>query len=147
MRALLSVFDKTGVVDLARGLSELGWELVSSGGTSAALHDAGLEVTTVESVTGSPEMLGDRVKTLHPKIHGGLLADRDDPSHVADLERYEITPIDLVVSNLYPFSSDPSIQLIDIGAPASGNREVTGYFAIGFAFEWGGPPLTKRPVR
>ena len=118
MRALLSVFDKTGVVDLARGLSKLGWELVSSGGTSAALHDAGLEVTTVESVTGSPEMLGDRVKTLHPKIHGGLLADRDDPSHVADLERYEITPIDLVVSNLYPFSSDPSIQLIDIGGPA-----------------------------
>ena len=118
MRALLSVYDKTGVVELARGLADLGWELVSSGGTSAALREAGLDVTTVESVTGSPEMLGDRVKTLHPKIHGGLLADRDDASHVADLEKYDITPIELVVSNLYPFSSDPSIQLIDIGGPA-----------------------------
>ena len=118
MRALLSVYDKTGIVDLARGLADLGWELVSSGGTSAALQAAGLDVITVESVTGSPEMLGDRVKTLHPKIHGGLLADRDDPSHIGDLEKYDITPIDLVVSNLYPFSSDPSIQLIDIGGPA-----------------------------
>jgi phosphoribosylaminoimidazolecarboxamide formyltransferase/IMP cyclohydrolase len=115
---LISVFDKTGVVEFARGLSELGWELVSSGGTSAALRDAGLDVLTVESVTGSPEMLSDRVKTLHPKIHGGLLADRDDPSHLADVERYGIELIDLVVSNLYPFSSDPSIQLIDIGGPA-----------------------------
>ncbi|MEY2431586.1 MAG: phosphoribosylaminoimidazolecarboxamide formyltransferase / cyclohydrolase, partial [Acidimicrobiaceae bacterium] len=118
MRALISVYDKTGVVEFARGLSELGWELVSSGGTSAALREAGLEVLTVESVTGSPEMLSDRVKTLHPKIHGGLLADRDDPSHLADVERYGIELIDLVVSNLYPFSSDPSIQLIDIGGPA-----------------------------
>jgi phosphoribosylaminoimidazolecarboxamide formyltransferase / IMP cyclohydrolase len=117
-RALLSVFDKTGVVDFARGLSELGWELVSSGGTSAALSDAGLAVLTVESVTGSPEMLSDRVKTLHPKIHGGLLADRDNADHLADVERYGIELIDLVVSNLYPFSSDPSIQLIDIGGPA-----------------------------
>jgi phosphoribosylaminoimidazolecarboxamide formyltransferase/IMP cyclohydrolase len=118
MRALLSVYDKTGVVELARGLAELGWELVSSGGTSAALRDAGLDVVTVESVTGSPEMLGDRVKTLHPKIHGGLLADRDDPAHLSDIEQYGIELIDLVVSNLYPFSSDPSIQLIDIGGPA-----------------------------
>ena len=118
MRALLSVYDKTGIVDLAQGLADLGWELVSSGGTSAALRDAGLDVTTVESVTGSPEMLGDRVKTLHPKIHGGLLADRDDPSHLSDLDAYGITPIELVVSNLYPFSSNPSIQLIDIGGPA-----------------------------
>jgi phosphoribosylaminoimidazolecarboxamide formyltransferase/IMP cyclohydrolase len=115
---LLSVFDKTGVVDFARGLSELGWELVSSGGTSAALRDAGLDVITVEEVTGSPEMLGDRVKTLHPKIHGGLLADRSNPEHQADVERYGIELIDLVVSNLYPFSTDPSIQLIDIGGPA-----------------------------
>ncbi len=118
MRALLSVYDKTGVVEFARGLSELGWELVSSGGTSKALTEAGLDVLTVESVTGSPEMLSDRVKTLHPKIHGGLLADRDDPTHRDDVERFGIEFIDLVVSNLYPFSSDPSIQLIDIGGPA-----------------------------
>ncbi|HEV3227651.1 MAG TPA: bifunctional phosphoribosylaminoimidazolecarboxamide formyltransferase/IMP cyclohydrolase, partial [Acidimicrobiales bacterium] len=110
--------DKSGIVELARGLHELGWELVSSGGTSAALSDAGLDVITVETITGSAEMLGDRVKTLHPKIHGGLLADRDDPLHRADMERYGIEPIDLVVSNLYPFSSNPSIQLIDIGGPA-----------------------------
>ena len=117
MRALLSVYDKSGLVDLARGLHELGWELVSSGGTARALADAGIAVTTVEEVTGSPEMLGDRVKTLHPKIHGGLLADRSNPEHVADLERHGIEPIDLVVSNLYPFTSDPGIQLIDIGGP------------------------------
>jgi phosphoribosylaminoimidazolecarboxamide formyltransferase/IMP cyclohydrolase len=117
-RALLSVYDKAGIVEFARGLADLGWQLVSSGGTSAALRAAGLDVLTVESVTGSPEMLSDRVKTLHPKIHGGLLADRDDPTHLADVERYGIELIDLVVSNLYPFSSDPSIQLIDIGGPA-----------------------------
>ncbi len=117
-RALLSVYDKTGVVDLARGLSGLGWELVSSGGTAAALADAGLEVTPVEEVTGSPEMLSDRVKTLHPKIHGGLLADLDLPEHRADLEAQGIEPFGLLVSNLYPFRSDPSIALIDIGGPA-----------------------------
>src|SRR5580765_4510428 len=117
-RALISVYDKTGIVEFGRGLADLGWEIISSGKTATALQEAGVNALTVESVTGSPEMLGDRVKTLHPKIHGGLLADRDDPAHVADMERYDITPIDLVVSNLYPFSSDPSIQLIDIGGPA-----------------------------
>jgi phosphoribosylaminoimidazolecarboxamide formyltransferase/IMP cyclohydrolase len=117
-RALISVYDKTGIVEFGRGLADLGWEIISSGKTATALQEAGVNAITVESVTGSPEMLGDRVKTLHPKIHGGLLADRDDPAHVADMERYDITPIDVVVSNLYPFSSDPSIQLIDIGGPA-----------------------------
>ncbi|HVL03069.1 MAG TPA: bifunctional phosphoribosylaminoimidazolecarboxamide formyltransferase/IMP cyclohydrolase, partial [Acidimicrobiales bacterium] len=118
MRALLSVYDKSGVVDLARGLAELGWELVSSGGTARALAEAGLAVLPVEEVTGTPEMLGHRVVTLHPAVHGGILADRGDAAHVADLERHAITPIDLVVSNLYPFRSDPSIELIDIGGPA-----------------------------
>ncbi|MDA8279470.1 MAG: bifunctional phosphoribosylaminoimidazolecarboxamide formyltransferase/IMP cyclohydrolase [Actinomycetota bacterium] len=118
MRALLSVYDKAGIVELARGLHSLGWELVSSGGTARALADAGLPVTSVEEVTGSPEMLGHRVVTLHPKIHGGILADRDLPEHRADLARHGIDPIDLVVVNLYPFSSDPSIELIDIGGPA-----------------------------
>jgi phosphoribosylaminoimidazolecarboxamide formyltransferase/IMP cyclohydrolase len=116
-RALLSVYDKNGVVDLARGLVELGWELVSSGGTAKVIADAGLPVLDVAEMTGSPIMLGHRVVTLHPKVHGGILADLDDPSHRADLEAQGITPIALVVSNLYPFASDPGIELIDIGGP------------------------------
>jgi phosphoribosylaminoimidazolecarboxamide formyltransferase/IMP cyclohydrolase len=118
VRALLSVYDKEGLVELAQGLTDLGWELVASGNTSAALAEAGLAHLQVAEVTGSPEMLGGRVKTLHPKIHGGILANRDEPSHLADLEANGIAPIDLVVSNLYPFSSDPSIELIDIGGPS-----------------------------
>jgi phosphoribosylaminoimidazolecarboxamide formyltransferase/IMP cyclohydrolase len=117
VRALLSVYDKTGLVDLARGLSRLGWELVSSGGTAAALTSAGIPCTPVEEVTGSPEMLGGRVKTLHPAIHGGILADRDRPEHVADLLAQNIAAIGLVVCNLYPFRSDPSVEMIDIGGP------------------------------
>ena len=118
MRALLSVYDKDGLVELARGLSGLGWELVASGNTAAALAEAGVAHVEVATVTGSPEMLGGRVKTLHPKIHGGILADRSNPEHVADLEANGIEAVDLVVSNLYPFSSDPSVELIDIGGPA-----------------------------
>ncbi len=118
MRALLSVYDKTGIVDFARSLHDLAVDLVSSGGTARALADAGLPVTDVADLTGVPAILGHRVVTLHPKVHGGLLADRDDAEHVADMERYGIEPIDLVVSNLYPFASDPSIELIDIGGPA-----------------------------
>ena len=117
MRALLSVYDKTGLVDFARGLSRLGWELVSSGGTAAALGEAGVACTPVEDVTGSPEMLGGRVKTLHPAIHGGILADRDRPEHLADLLAQNIAAIGLVVCNLYPFRSDPSVEMIDIGGP------------------------------
>ncbi|HVL06319.1 MAG TPA: bifunctional phosphoribosylaminoimidazolecarboxamide formyltransferase/IMP cyclohydrolase [Acidimicrobiales bacterium] len=117
MRALLSVYDKTGLVEFARGLSRLGWELVSSGGTAAALTNAGVTCTPVEDVTGSPEMLGGRVKTLHPAIHGGILADRDRPEHLADLLAQNIAAIGLVVCNLYPFRSDPSVEMIDIGGP------------------------------
>jgi phosphoribosylaminoimidazolecarboxamide formyltransferase / IMP cyclohydrolase len=117
VRALLSVYDKEGLIELAQGLSDLGWELVASGNTSAALAGAGIVHLQVAEITESPEMLGGRVKTLHPKIHGGILADRDEPTHRADLEAQGIDPIDLVVSNLYPFSSDPSIELIDIGGP------------------------------
>ena len=117
MRALISVHDKTGVVDLARGLVDLGWEIISSGGTSKALEDAGVAVTPVETITASPEMLGGRVKTLHPRIHGGILADRSKPEHNADLEAQGIEPIDLVVCNLYPFRSHPSIEMIDVGGP------------------------------
>src|SRR5271167_4777185 len=117
MKALLSVYDKTGIVDLARGLSDLGWELVSSGGTSAALTAAGIDHVEVAELTGAPEMLGGRVKTLHPVIHGGILADRSKSDHLDALDRLGIGLIDLVVCNLYPFSSDPSIELIDVGGP------------------------------
>lgn len=118
MRALLSVYDKTGITELARALHDLGVELVSSGGTARAIADVGVPVVDVAEFTGYPAMLGHRVVTLHPKVHGGILADRDDPSHVADLATHGIDAIDLVVVNLYPFASDPSVELIDIGGPA-----------------------------
>jgi len=117
MRALLSVYDKRGLEALARGLRELGCELVASGGTAAALATAGIEHLDVTEVTGSPEMLSGRVKTLHPALHGGILANRDEPSHLEDLEAQGITGIDLVVCNLYPFRDRPSIEMIDVGGP------------------------------
>ena len=125
--ALLSVSDKRGLVPLAQGLLAEGFTLLSSGGTAAALAAAGLEVTRVADHTGAPEILGGRVKTLHPRIHGGILARRDDPAHRVDLEAQGISPIDVVVVNLYPFRSvvaDPgvswetAIENIDIGGPA-----------------------------
>jgi len=116
-RALIAVYDKTGVVDLAAGLVELGWELIASAGTARVLGAAGLPVVDVADYTGSPVMLGHRVVTLHPRIHGGILADRDDPAHQADLEANAIDPIHLVVSNLYPFEASPGIETIDIGGP------------------------------
>lgn len=118
MRALLSVYDKTGVVEFASALHGLGVELISSGGTARAIAEAGVPVTDVAEFTGYPAMLGHRVVTLHPKVHGGILADRDDPEHQADLATYDISTIDLVVANLYPFESEPSIEQIDIGGPA-----------------------------
>ncbi len=125
--ALLSVSDKRGLVPLAQGLLAQGFTLLSSGGTAAALAAAGLEVTRVADHTGAPEILGGRVKTLHPRIHGGILARRDDPAHRVDLEAHGISPIDVVVVNLYPFravAADPgvswetAIENIDIGGPA-----------------------------
>ena len=116
--ALLFVYDKSGIIEFARSLHELGWDLVSSGGTARAIGDAGVPVTDVAELTGIPAILGHRVVTLHPKIHGGILADPTDAEHIADMEHHGIEPIDLVVVNLYPFSSDPSIGLIDIGGPA-----------------------------
>jgi phosphoribosylaminoimidazolecarboxamide formyltransferase/IMP cyclohydrolase len=118
MRALLSVYDKTGIVEFARALHDLGVELVSSGGTASAIADAGIPVTDVAELTGVPAILDHRVVTLHPKVHGGLLADPTNPRHQADMAEYGIEPIDLVVSNLYPFHTNPSIELIDIGGPA-----------------------------
>lgn len=115
MKALLSVYDKSGLEELATGLVKAGYELVASGKTAAALYDVGIEHTTVESVTGSPEMLGGRVKTLHPRLHAGILADLGNPEHVADLAKHDIDPIGIVVCNLYPFRESPSIETIDIG--------------------------------
>ena len=129
--ALLSVFDKTGITELAQSLTDAGWTLLSSGGTAARIADAGIPVTDVADHTGSPIMLGHRVVTLHPKVHGGILADRNNPEHQADLETHDIAPIDLVVVNLYPFNSEPGIEMIDIGGPtmvraAAKNHEFVG---------------------
>jgi phosphoribosylaminoimidazolecarboxamide formyltransferase/IMP cyclohydrolase len=131
VRALISVYDKDGVVELARGLTELGWDLVSSGGTAAALRQAELEVTETSEITGFPAILGHRVVTLHPMIHGGLLADPDDPDHRADLERYGIEPFDLLVANLYPFASNPSVELIDVGGPAMVRAAAKNHARVG----------------
>jgi phosphoribosylaminoimidazolecarboxamide formyltransferase/IMP cyclohydrolase len=126
-RALLSVSDKTGLVDFARGLAALGVELVASGGTARALRDAGLAVVDVAELTGSAEMLGGRVKTLHPRVHGGLLARRDHAGDRADLAEHDLRTIDLVVVNLYPFEATvatpgvsfaDAIEKIDIGGPS-----------------------------
>jgi phosphoribosylaminoimidazolecarboxamide formyltransferase/IMP cyclohydrolase len=126
--ALLSVSNKTGLIDLARSLvEEFNFDLISSGGTAKAIKDAGIPVTKVSDYTGSPEILGGRVKTLHPRIHGGILARRDFPQDVTDLENNQIRPIDLVVVNLYPFEETiakpgvtlpEAIEQIDIGGPA-----------------------------
>ncbi len=126
-RALLSVSDKTGLIEFARGLAALGWELVSTGGTAKALRDAGLAPRDVSDVTGFPEMMHGRVKTLHPAVHGGLLARRDVPEHMQALAEHDITPIDLVAVNLYPFretvarkgvTAEDAIENIDIGGPS-----------------------------
>jgi phosphoribosylaminoimidazolecarboxamide formyltransferase/IMP cyclohydrolase len=137
MRALLSVHDKTGLVGFGRGLVDLGWELVSSGGTAKALAEAGVPCTPVEDITASPEMLGGRVKTLHPRIHGGILADRSKAEHNADLEAQGIEPIDLVVCNLYPFRSQPSIEMIDVGGPTMVRAAAKNHAHVGVVVDPG----------
>ena len=126
-RALLSVSDKTGLLDFARVLAAQGVELLSTGGTARLLADGGLAVTEVGDYTGFPEMMDGRVKTLHPKVHGGILARRDIPDHVKAMRDHGIPPIDMVVVNLYPFAKsvakpgcamDDAIENIDIGGPA-----------------------------
>src|SRR5262245_48524290 len=126
-RALISVHDKAGVVELAEALAALGAEILSTGGTARLLREAGISVRDVSEVTGFPEMLDGRVKTLHPAVHGGILARRDAPEHMAALERHGIGPIDLVVVSLYPFEGtvarsgvtrDEAIEQIDIGGVA-----------------------------
>ncbi|MCP9456164.1 MAG: bifunctional phosphoribosylaminoimidazolecarboxamide formyltransferase/IMP cyclohydrolase [Nitrospira sp.] len=126
-RALISVSDKTGIVEMARGLESIGAEILSTGGTAKVLRDAGMRVTEVSSYTGSPEILDGRVKTLHPKIHGGLLGRRSVPAHVEQMRQHAIDPIDVVVVNLYPFEAtianpqcrfEDAIENIDIGGPS-----------------------------
>jgi phosphoribosylaminoimidazolecarboxamide formyltransferase / IMP cyclohydrolase len=117
-RALISVSDKTGLVEFARELNQLGIELISTGGTARTLRDAGLPVVEVSDYTGFPEMMDGRVKTLHPKVHGGLLFIRGNAEHEAAAAKHGIQPIDLVVVNLYPFEQTPGIENIDIGGPS-----------------------------
>lgn len=125
-RALISVSNKDGVVEFARGLEELGYEIISTGGTYKTLRDAGVKVMQVSDVTGFPEILDGRVKTLHPKIHGGILARRI-PDHLQQLRAHQIDPIDIVAVNLYPFgktisqpgvTEEEAIENIDIGGPS-----------------------------
>ena len=139
-RALLSVSDKTGLVEFARGLAELGVALLSTGGTARALSAAGLAVTEIEAYTGFPEMLDGRVKTLHPKVHAGILARRDSSEHAAALAEHAIPPIDLVVVNLYPFRETiaragctlaEAIENIDIGGPTLVRAAAKNYAGVG----------------
>ncbi|MBE0477336.1 MAG: bifunctional phosphoribosylaminoimidazolecarboxamide formyltransferase/IMP cyclohydrolase [Coriobacteriia bacterium] len=138
-RAIVSVSDKTGVVDFARELQAMGVQLVSTGGTAAALSEAGIAVIPVEQVTGFPEMMEGRVKTLHPKVHGGLLADRSKPEHLAQAERNGIGLIDMVVVNLYPFEAtvskpgvalEDAIENIDIGGPSMLRSAAKNFAAV-----------------
>jgi phosphoribosylaminoimidazolecarboxamide formyltransferase/IMP cyclohydrolase len=138
-RALLSVSDKTGLIDLARALAGFGAELVSTGGTRKALADAGLAVRDVAELTGFPEMLDGRVKTLHPRVHGGILAVRDNPRHAATLQEHGIQPIDMVVCNLYPFEAtvakagsthEEIVENIDIGGPSMVRSAAKNYHDV-----------------
>jgi phosphoribosylaminoimidazolecarboxamide formyltransferase/IMP cyclohydrolase len=138
-RALISVFDKTGLEDLVRALIGQGAEIVSSGGTAADLREWGFDVRDVAEVTGFPEMLDGRVKTLHPKLHGGILADRSKPEHLNAIASHDIDPIDLVVCNLYPFdrkvtSSSPdseAVPLIDVGGPSMVRAAAKNHGSVG----------------
>src|SRR5438128_12445764 len=138
-RALLSVSDKTGLTALAQALAEMGVELISTGGTRKALAEAGLPVRDVSEVTGFPEILDGRVKTLHPRIHAGILAVRDNAEHQATLAQQKIAPIDLVVCNLYPFeatlakpgsSHEDIIENIDIGGPSMVRAAAKNYHDV-----------------
>ena len=130
-RALLSVYDKTGIVEFASALHALGWTIISSGGTAREIAEAGIAVTDVAEITGLGPILDHRVVTLHPKVHGGILADRDNPQHLDELEEFGIEEIDLVVVNLYPFSSKPGIDLIDVGGPAMVRAAAKNFAHVG----------------
>ena len=126
----------------AGGSHELGWKLLSSGGTARALAEDGLPVTDVAELTGFPAILGHRVVTLHPKVHGGILADLDDPDHRRELDEHGIEPISLVVVNLYPFATDPGVELIDIGGPAMVRAAAKNHAHVGVVVD----PAEYEPV-
>ncbi|MGH2369333.1 MAG: hypothetical protein ACRDI2_14160, partial [Chloroflexota bacterium] len=149
MRAVVSVWDKTGLVEFARGLVDLGWEVYSTGRTQQALQEAGLPVTSVADLTGFPEILDGRVKTLHPRLHAGILARRDVPAHLAQLAEHGIGPIHLVVSNLYPFVETVAAQPLPFGA-LSEDSATTGSTGLAPAvqeaveqIDIGGPTLVR----
>lgn len=154
-RALISVWDKSGVVELARTLQEAGAELVSSGGTAAELRTAGLEVRGVSELTGSPEMLDGRVKTLHPRVHGGILADRSKTEHMDALREHRIGPIDLVVSNLYPFDREvtpdtvpeEAVELIDVGGPSMVRAAAKNFASVGVVVDPDDYPMVAVEIR
>src|SRR4051812_13202716 len=138
-RALISVSDKTGLAEFAKGLQELGVEIVSTGGTATLLRKEGVPAIDVSDITGFPEIMDGRVKTLHPKVHGGLLFVRDNPEHVAQAETHAIKPIDLVVVNLYPFEKtvakegvtlEEAIEQIDIGGPSMLRSAAKNYRSV-----------------
>ncbi|MDE6865907.1 MAG: bifunctional phosphoribosylaminoimidazolecarboxamide formyltransferase/IMP cyclohydrolase, partial [Muribaculaceae bacterium] len=127
MRALISVSDKRGIVEFAKALKELGWDIIATGGTMTKLREAGIEVINISDVTGFPEICDGRVKTLHPKVHGGLLGRRDLADHMAQLEANGIETIEMVCVNLYPFAEtiakkdvtlEDAVENIDIGGPS-----------------------------
>lgn len=130
-RALLSVYDKTGIVEFASALHALGWSLLSSGGTAQVLRDAKIPVVDVAEITGLEPILDHRVVTLHPKVHGGILADRSKQSHLDEMAKHNIESIDLVVVNLYPFSSQPGVELIDVGGPAMVRAAAKNFAHVG----------------
>lgn len=129
-RALLSVTDKTGLIPFATKLYNARVELVSTGGTAKAIKEADIPCTLVEEVTGFPEMLNGRLKTIHPKIFGGVIADQADPSHMATILEYNIRPFQLVVVNLYDFAGHPLIEQIDIGGPALLRAAAKNYTSV-----------------
>lgn len=154
-RALISVFDRTGVEDLARALTDTGAEIVSSGGTAAFMREAGFTVTEVSDVTGFPEMLDGRVKTLHPNLHGGILADRSKPAHLDAIAEHDIEPIDLVVCNLYPFDSkvvastpdEEAVPLIDVGGPSMLRAAAKNHGSVGVLVDVGDYPSVIEEIK
>jgi phosphoribosylaminoimidazolecarboxamide formyltransferase/IMP cyclohydrolase len=138
-RALISVSDKQGIIDMATELKKYNVEILSTGGTAKALRDAGIAVKDVSEHTGFPEMLDGRIKTLHPKIHGGLLGKRSNPEHVSKMQEFGITPIDMVIVNLYPFEAtvartdctlEEAIENIDIGGPTMLRSAAKNYMDV-----------------
>jgi phosphoribosylaminoimidazolecarboxamide formyltransferase/IMP cyclohydrolase len=146
-RALISVSDKTGLVEFARELHALGVEIISTGGTARALQQAEIPVVEISDFTGSPEMLDGRVKTLHPKVHGGLLYVRGNAEHEAQAAKHGIKPIDLVVVNLYPFEQTPSIENIDIGGPSMLRSAAKNYASVTVVFDPADYPQVLRDIK